>query len=139
MRYFLLISLALVSTMALPAEKSPIAVVVSEQSPIQEMDKADIAAIFMGQLASLTSAHSLTPLDSEENELREMFYQLLLGRSNNQMRAYWARMVFVGQGKPPPQIKRDNLKNKIPGPPPAISYVPADEVGIGLRVIYVLR
>jgi hypothetical protein len=139
MRHFLLATLVLISTMALSAEKSPIAVVVSEQSPIKEMNKSDIAAIFMGQLASLQAAHSLIPLDSEESELRDMFYQMLLGRSNNQMRAYWSRMVFVGQGKPPTKATRDNLQNKIPGPPPAISYVPANEVGAGLKVIYVLH
>lgn len=139
MRRYLIASLLLISSMAFSAERSPIAVVVSEQSPIQKMEKADIAAIFMGQLAALESAHALIPIDSDESELRDTFYQLLLGRSHSQMRAYWSRMVFVGQGKPPTKSTRDSLNSRIPGPPPAISYVPANEVSNGLRVIHILR
>ncbi len=139
MRAALLVCLVLLFSHGSIARETAIAVVVSEKSAIRELSHADIAAVFLGQLGSTKASHPLTPIDSEEPQLRDEFYRTLLGRSQNQMRAYWSRMVFIGQGKPPRQISRDILHREIANIPDVIGYIPADQVRSGLRTVYLLH
>ncbi len=65
------------------------------------------------------------------------FYRLAFGRSQSQLRAYWARQVFSGMGAPPievssaPEVVR--IVSKTPG---AVGYVPLDAIeGASVRVL----
>ena len=108
-----------------------IAIVVSERSSIRNLSQDDIAAAFMGM-----SVQNLAPIDSDDAALREAFYQQLLGRSRNQMRAYWSRMVFTGQGRPPPVLNPDELGRV--SNVNWLSYVRSDQKPPKTRVLLVL-
>lgn len=108
-----------------------IAIVVSERSAIRSLSQEDIAAAFLGM-----SVQNLAPIDSDDVSLREAFYQQLLGRSRNQMRAYWSRMVFTGQGRPPPVLNSDELGRV--SNVNWLGYVRSDQKPAKTRVLLVL-
>ena len=112
-----------------------LAVIVSERSLVQTISQEEVASAFLGMAAAREQLRDLQPVDSEDPDLREHFYQQLLGRSRNQIRAYWSRMVFTGQGRPPPTMSRDQVQRDLAANPKAIVYVRADEKIPGTRIL----
>jgi len=132
-RIFLL-GMALFSAGWVMAETA-VAVVVSERSPIRSLSIQEVTAIFMGTTGS-AGGRDIRPVDSADAELREIFYQLLVGRNRNQIRAYWSRMVFTGQGAPPAILDREKLLRSLTIDEQLIAYVRSDEVIPGTRTLF---
>lgn len=117
------------------SEEVGVAVIVTERSALKALSQADVAAAFLGMVAGRDRIQSIQPADSDDPVLREAFYQLLLGRSRNQMRAYWSRMVFTGQGKPPPMLSSEEVARDLMEQPNMIAYVRADQKIAGTRIV----
>lgn len=112
-----------------------IAVVISQQSPVKQLSRDDISALYMGNLPSDPASQALVPLDLTDSTARDTFYQQLLGRSRNQMRAYWARMVFTGKGKPPKTFTPQEVLQALTDDPQRIAYLPRSAVTEQLRTL----
>jgi hypothetical protein len=65
------------------------------------------------------------------------FYRLALGRSQSQLRAYWARQVFSGMGAPPLEVSSaPEVVRIVSNTLGAIGYVPLDAVeGASVRIL----
>jgi len=88
------------------------------------LNNDDIADIFMGRSAK----HDLTPIDSQNPEIREAFYQTIVGMSSQQLRAYWAKRVFTGRGRPPKRLNKQQLLEELDSKSNIISYTRYDQV-----------
>lgn len=132
----LLTSLLLAQTQA-RAEDS-IVVVVSASSPVQQLSRANINALYLGTLASNEVAHQLRPLDLEDGSARDSFYSYLANRSRNQLRAYWSRMVFTGRGKPPRAYTLEAVRQALQTDPSVIAYLPRSELNDDMRALLTL-
>ena len=111
-------------------------VVVAESSPLAEMDRHEVRQLYMDN-ASRFEGHAVTVLDMpEDSQQRERFYQAATGKSASQLKSYWARMIFTGQGMPPRQVKsaRDMIQ-QIKQNPGAVGYVQEADIQEGLRVL----
>jgi hypothetical protein len=132
----LLISL-LITQLKAHAEDD-IAVVVSASSPVQQISRADISALYLGTLATNEAAHQLQPIDHEDGSVRDSFYSHLVNRSRNQLRAYWSRMVFTGKGKPPRAHALDTVRQTLQADPWVIAYVPHSQLTADMRLLLLL-
>ena len=111
-------------------------VVVAESSPLAEMDRHEVRQLYMDN-ATRFDGHPVTVLDMPEgSQEREAFYQSATGKSASQLKSYWARMIFTGQGMPPRQVKsaRDMVQ-KLKYDPRAVGYVQEADIQEGLRVL----
>ncbi len=111
-------------------------VVVAESSPLAEMDRHEVRQLYMDN-ATRFDGHPVTVLDMPEgSQEREAFYQSATGKSASQLKSYWARMIFTGQGMPPRQVKsaRDMVQ-KLKYDPRAVGYVQEADMQEGLRVL----
>ncbi|MCK5885548.1 MULTISPECIES: hypothetical protein [Alcanivorax] len=111
-------------------------VVVAESSPLAEMDRHEVRQLYMDN-ASRFDGHAVTVLDMPEgSQQRERFYQGATGKSASQLKSYWARMIFTGQGMPPRQVKNvRDMVQQVKQNPRAVGYVQEADMQEGLRVL----
>jgi len=101
----LCVLLALLAPSALQAEAG-LVVIVNLDSGVTRLTRDQAANIFMGRQKRLPSGLVALPVEQRvPPEVRLRFYQYLVHRSVNQVRAYWARLYFSGEAQPPRQTR----------------------------------
>lgn len=104
-----------------------VAVVVSRDTPVDNMPTSQLQNIFLGRTSYLPGKLRAVPLDQTEgNEVRDAFYRDLLGQSPAQVKAHWSKILFTGRGRPPRQVAGDEeVKRLIADTPGMIGYIDA--------------
>lgn len=115
---------------------APLLVVVPEGSMILTLTRQDLADIYLDRNTT-RGALAAVPLDRTEDNLRERYY-LALGLSPSSVRAYWAKRVFTGRGRPPVMIPGDEVSATLSRQKNALIYVDAAERPRNTRVIATL-
>jgi hypothetical protein len=135
----LLVSLPLaLMTQAALAER--IAIIAGEQTPVSNLTLTEAQQLFSGQLRSV-DGHAVEALDLPgDDKLRHAFYQQLLGRNADQMRAHWARLIFTGKAKPPREVAHgDEMRAQVTRSNNMIGYLPADKVPADAKVLLIIN
>lgn len=84
-----------------PSNPDSLVVVVSTQNAIDNLDKKQLIDIFMGRFKSFPNGDSVTPIDYfAGSSQRKAFYELLVGKSERKINAYWSRLLFSGRATP---------------------------------------
>ena len=117
-----------------------IAIVTHADSSISRLSENDARQLFRGQVRAI-DGERIQILDlPQSDELRQSFYQKLLGRTPEQMRAHWTRMVFTGQGQLPREAANQReMRLMVSGAPGHIGYLPMSEVDGSMKVLYVIQ
>jgi ABC-type phosphate transport system substrate-binding protein len=135
----LLIVSLLFAAPALEARQAPIAVIVHEDVPVEELSLPELRRIFRGErpfwAADLTITLLAPPRGSREREV-------LLGKmyergSEAEYKRFWIKKLFDKEGQTAPKITGSpqmsaSLVREIPG---AIALVPADRIPRGVKVL----
>ena len=135
-----LATIALIAAFALPsgaAFADGIVVVVNPANPVASLDKAEVARLFLGRADTFPDGGDATVVTSDDgNETRTAFEQAALGKSESQMKAYWAKQMFSGQGSPPDSVGDDAaVKAKVASDPTAVGYLPSSMVDDSVKVV----
>lgn len=107
----------------------------------QVVSQAKLANLFMIPGASWPDGQPAVPVDLKlPAMIKTDFYQQISGRSQNQLRAYWARQIFTGTGGPPPEYSSaSEVLRKVSSTPGAVGYVPREAIeGAAVKVLTVL-
>ena len=100
------IMFSLLLMLAAAAQAEPV-VVVSANSNLDALTQDEVRQIFNGQTRRVSGV-SGKPLDlPSRGSARDDFYQQVLGKSAEQLKSYWARMIFTGRGMPPREASSD--------------------------------
>jgi hypothetical protein len=119
-----------------PAQaQTQLAIVVSKNSHIQQLDAVALQAVFLGMITQDKNLRTLKPVDVVDETTRDFFYQQLVGRNRNQMRSYWSRMSFTGRGGPPQEMTVNELIVALESNPLLIAYIPKDLVNDQLKIL----
>ena len=86
--------------------QADIAVIVHPKNPLQTPSREQVRDLFLGRTRVFPNGKFAIPID-QSSPLRAQFYQLLTARPIEQINAYWARIIFTGQGSPPLQMPDD--------------------------------
>jgi len=124
-RYRLLRGLAAgLAALALGASAEVI-MVVNPKNPVATLTRQQVALIYSGRLGSFPTGASVTPLDLKEGTaLRDEFYAKVTGRNPGEVKAYWAKQLFSGNGTPPRELaSMDDVKRSVAADPSAIGYI----------------
>lgn len=115
--------------------EAAIVVVVRKDSPLVQLSRDEVAALFLGK-----TRHSndipITPFDSNDHALRERFYQAVAEMNSLRVKAYWSRIVFSGQGRPPQEISTSEALTKLADKSGALLYLPADQVAPNMKIVF---
>lgn len=104
---------------------------------VNSITAAQATAIFLGKMTALQDGTQLTAIDHQDGEdIKDEFYQKVAGKSSAQLKAYWAKIVFTGEGFPPKGYAGDKAVQKhVAATPGAIGYISAESVDKSVKVL----
>jgi ABC-type phosphate transport system substrate-binding protein len=77
------------------------------------------------------------PVDQPEGSpIRDEFYTKVVHKNSSQLTAYWAKIIFTGDGRPP-KLQPDSMavRKMIASDPNAIGYIDKNAVNRSVRII----
>lgn len=92
------------------------------------LSKDQVARIFLGKLKEFPSGETASPVSLAENtDVTQKFVSDILKKSPAQLKSYWAKLIFTGQGEPPVMLSsEDELIKKVASTPGMIGFVSSD-------------
>jgi len=105
---------------------------------INPVTAAQVTEIFLGKMPTLKDGTQLTVIEHQDGEsIKDDFYEKVVGKSSSQLKAYWAKVVFTGEGFPPKAYSGDKaVKEQVAATPGAIGYVDAGAVDKSVKVLF---
>ncbi|MFN4291866.1 MAG: hypothetical protein ACK4E7_13440 [Permianibacter sp.] len=123
-----------------PLVHAELHVVVHVSNPVNQLSKKQIVDIFMGRVTVFPDQSAVTALDLTPGDpLRARFYLALTGKSEAQIDAYWATLIFAGRMSPPTQLEdQAQLIERIRQNRHAIGYVESTRLPPHLKSVLTL-
>jgi len=114
-------------------------VIVSAKSHVTSLTAEQTAKIFLGKASSFPDDGDALPIDQVEGSaIREEFYAKVVHKNPSQLSAYWAKVIFTGDGRPPAILDSNlNVRKAVARNPNAIGYIDKSAVDKSVRVILV--
>jgi len=121
-------------------QTAKIAVIVSRSSRVEHVSKDDLRELYLRRRRLWDHGERALPVNLPSgNPVRERFSRLVLGRSSEELVAYWNGRYFEGITPPAVLPTPAAVRAYVADEPNAIGYVPADEAGTDCRVLMVLE
>ncbi len=136
MKRLIVAGLASLSLIVSAAAFSGVAVVVHPNNG-NALSEDDITRIFLGKKKSFPDGSEAIPLDQEEGSAtRDSFVSTVLKKNAQQIKAYWAQLLFTGKGTPPKAVPSDAaVKKLVSENPNLIGYIDSSQVDGSVKVV----
>ena len=120
------------------AANAQVAVIVNPHSSIASMTASQIGNLFLGRTPLLPTGATAVLADLPEGSgPRDEFYARIAGKTPDQVKAAWARLLFSGKGAPPREFRSSaELRRFVAGSADAIGYVEKSAVDATVKVVY---
>ena len=130
----------LLATLAASAH-AEVVVIVSAESPVISLTAEQTAKIFLGKTTIFPNDGTAFPVDQAEgSEVRKEFYDKVVHKNPTQLAAYWARVIFTGNGQPPAVVAGNvTVRRVVAKNPNAIGYIDSRYVNKSVRVVFSLE
>lgn len=128
----LLFSLALLSMIS----TAEIAVIV-HPSNSSAVSQTAVERIYLAKVKAFSDGTTVVPLNHEESDpTRVAFDSQAVGKSESQMKSYWAKLLFTGKATPIKQVANDEeMISAVSSTPGAIGYVDSASVDDSVKVV----
>lgn len=136
-RNYLNLTLFLVVAMFATSANADVVVIVSAKSSVSSLTSEQIAKIFLGKVDSFPDDQEAYPIDQAEGSaIKDEFYSKVAHKSPSQLTAYWAKIIFAGDGRlPKPLDGNVAVKKAVANNPNAIGYIDKSVVDNSVRII----
>lgn len=134
-------SLMLVVSLCAPVlAQAGIVIIGHPDDTTRSLDKKKASEVFLGKNNRMYDGTRVQVIDqSEENAIRDKFYQSLVDKNRRQMQAYWINRIFTGRGTPPAPVGGDaDVKAIIAASPGYIGYIDSSQADDSVRVLMTL-
>jgi ABC-type phosphate transport system substrate-binding protein len=114
-----------------------VVVIVSAKNHITSLTAEQTARIFLGKASSFPDDGDAVPIDQAEGSaIRDEFYSKVVHKNSSQLAAYWAKVIFTGDGRPPVMLESNvAVRKAVANNPNAIGYIDKNAVNRSVRVI----
>ena len=121
------------------AQDSPVAVVVNEKNPVNNVSRAELRRIFAGQKRSWTGNRPIKLLVRAPGARERAVMLKLLGMSESEFKQYWTAQVFRGEAHEEPTTLPSNgmQREGLAVYPGAVALMSAEDVKDGMKVVRV--
>jgi ABC-type phosphate transport system substrate-binding protein len=131
--------LPLFVTVSVSAESAhaDVVVIVSSRSTVTSLTAEQTTKIFLGKVVTYPNGQDALPIDQPEGSaVRDEFYAKVVHKNPSQLTAYWAKVIFTGDGRPP-NLLADSVavRKAIAHDPNAIGYIEKSDVNRSVRVV----
>lgn len=136
-RHCLILALLVAVSGFATSARAAVVVVVSSKSSIKSLTAEQTAKIFLGKVSALPNGLTAVPIDLPEGSaVRDEFYLKVAHKNSSQLTAYWAKIIFTGDGRPP-KLLADSIavRKAIATNPNAIGYIDKSAVNRSVRVV----
>jgi len=103
-----------------------------------ELSRTLIRKLFLGKRSGFADGSpAIAMAQDEHSEIAQHFNFMVLNRSPQQYKAYWARMTFTGKAYPPEQAYSDaEVIELIKGNPSIISYIRTSSLTSDVKEVF---
>lgn len=117
--------------------QAQILVIVNARNSVIQMEQKQVVDLFMGRTSAFPDRQPAQTLDLKTGTpLRANFYKTLTGKSEAQVDAYWATLVFAGRMTPPKQIADEQqVIAEVATHPDAIAYVSRQPLPTSVKIV----
>ncbi|MDK2124562.1 type 2 periplasmic-binding domain-containing protein [Parachitinimonas caeni] len=114
-------------------------VVVGAGSTVSTLSKEQLIDLYLRRLKDFPGSNdTATPLIYNSGPLRSEFLQNVLGRSDAQVKAIWARYTFTGKAQAPRTVENpEEVKQLLAAHPKMIGYLNRGDVDASVKVVLV--
>ncbi len=119
--------------------QAQISIVVSKNAKLDSNDvkKAGLKAIYTGNQLKWSNGNKIQVVDQAETSLGKKFYDLVLGKTLNQVRSQWTKLMLSGQASAPVQCVSDKAVKKIVANNPyALGYIASSAVDESVKELF---
>lgn len=133
-------TLILIMTWIHPAQAEEL-VVVTAVSNNEQLKLEDVARIFLGKVTRYPSGETVEPLNMDPSDPSfAQFARVVLNKSTAQLKAYWAKRIFTGKGKPPRNIaSTEELRALVASDKRYLSYLDRNDIDHTVRWVIELK
>lgn len=122
------------------AVQADIVVIAHASSPLKSLTREEIGRIYMKRMKHLPRAKQLELFPVSQSSvagMQDAFYLHVTDKDQNQLRAYWARLLFTGKDKPPKDGKDDEgVKRLVAESPGTIGFIQSSALSQEFKVLY---
>ncbi len=120
------------------ASFADLVVITNKNMPITSLSADEINRIYLGKTKFLPNGVKVIPVDQATgSSAREKFYTNVIKKSDTEVKSYWSRVIFTGQGYPPIQESDDTaVKDLVSKNPNCMGYVDRSVVDGSVKVVY---
>jgi ABC-type phosphate transport system substrate-binding protein len=98
--------------------------VIAPKAASIKITKSGLKEIFIGAKLKWPNGNKIQVVDQPDTEIGKKFYDKVVGKSANQVRSQWAKLLLSGQAVAPFKYPSDNaVKKAVAGAPHAIGYI----------------
>lgn len=118
-----------------------IVIIANRDLPVSSLSRQDLSRIYLGKMKFFSTGAKIVPVDQRSGSMiREKFYNDLLQKSESEMKAYWSRIMFTGQGYPPIQESDDSaVLDTVSKNPNCLGYIDRAALNGSVKVLYSLN
>jgi len=99
------------------------------------LSPSEISRIFLGKKRSFPDGSESVAVDQAEgSDIRKTFVSGVLKKNEQQIKAYWAQLLFTGKGTPPQESM--DVKSLIAENPSFIGYIDSSKADSSVKVIH---
>ncbi len=128
---------ALAACLYTPVSSAELVIIVHKDSPITAASKSELGRVFLGKATTMKDGSKAVPINQPlSTPQRTAFDSNILQRNESQIKSYWSKMLFSGEGTPPTEASDDiAVLQKVMADVTAIGYVDSSAVNDGVRVV----
>lgn len=103
-----------------------------------ELSQQDVERLFLAKTKTFPDGSGAVPVNQqEESAIRVTFDSRINGKSEAQMKSYWAKLIFTGKAIPVKQLGSDQeILEFVANHPGAIGYIDAANVDDSVKVLF---
>ncbi|MFV1981993.1 MAG: phosphate ABC transporter substrate-binding protein [Thiohalomonadales bacterium] len=118
-----------------------VVVIVNVANDVSSIDASKIKKIFLLKKKKFSTGKKIVPVEQTSgSSVRDIFNDKVLRKSSNQLRAYWAKIIFSGKGSPPKSVADDAaVKAFVSTTDSAIGYIDSANVDDSVKVIFTIK
>ncbi|MBN9287571.1 MAG: phosphate ABC transporter substrate-binding protein [Gammaproteobacteria bacterium] len=130
--------LLMLTPLAPCASFAELVVIANRDLPISSLTQEEIYRIYLGKTKFLSNGVKVIPVDQQSGSpSRDKFYSDVIKKSDTEIKSYWSRVIFTGQGYPPIQESDDKaVRDLVAKNPNCMGYVDKSVVDGSVKIVY---
>lgn len=121
-----------------PSAQAEIVVISNHQLPVTNLSRDEVYRIYLGKTKFLPNGTKVIPIDQKMGAVsRSQFYKAVIHKTETEIKSYWSRVIFTGQGNPPLQQDDDlAVKEMVAKDAHCLGYIDKSLVDQSVKVVY---